>query len=257
MNKNDNDLEADSSEKAWKYYKEKYPMFKIDEEYLYSENKRLVGFFEYNNNTIVHVNKNNIKNKTNIIKLGGDCFFNFNNKKKDKFKNWIDEENKGLYKKCCDNHHSNMNFVLMPVTGGMNRVKGKIYYKKTSSSFFVHEVGRPPINMYDRPDTFIYYLSKFFEIKKMYLKNKMNLEDVGLYFSNSIFTESMHTMNLNELYNFMNIFTDIYQFTNLFYGMDLKFTDRMIKNGMKPLTDENIKEYMELAQEFWALADQT
>ena len=63
-------------------------------------------------------------------------------------------------------HHSNDNYVLLPKTGALNNVKGNIYYHEDKKSFKIYNnVGRPPQCRYDRPDTFIYFLSKFWEIK--------------------------------------------------------------------------------------------
>lgn len=65
--------------------------------------------------------------KYGSIELSGDCFFNFNDKKIAAFiKNvQCDSETKKCLMACAARHHSNENCVLMPTTGGMNKVKGK------------------------------------------------------------------------------------------------------------------------------------
>lgn len=247
----DKQYEFDSDNTRWKYYKSKYS-FVADINELYDSGSRIIGNFTYTKkDDKVLLNQVNKSCNNNSIELAGDCFFNFNDKKIELFKKIrdIDEETIKLLDLCHKNHHSDENCVLIPRTGALNNVKGNIYYNEY---FKVHnKVGRPPINRYDRPDTFIYFLSEFWNFKK----SKTNdLKIIGKYFSNSIFSHSLCGSNFEVLYDFLNQFENTAEFCSMFFNMDSEMTDEMIKNGKIPITNkESLNNYIKSALKFWKM----
>ena len=224
--------EYDASKERWKYYKSRYnKMMNIQlNEVCYDKNGR--GKWKFKS-----------------IELSGDCFFNFNDKKIAAFKKIsCDECLMERLNNCALRHHSEENCVLMPVTGGMNNVKGKIYYR--GNGFAVFGKGRPPKNAYDRPDTFLWYLAEFYSQRKY----SFDLLSAGEYLCNSVFKESLQSFNYGSLYQFLDSFENIYEYCKLFYGIEKDFVDRMIDEGKMPiLTSEDLNRYMNLAEEFWRI----
>ena len=225
------EIDYDSCQDRWKYYQNRYPDLRIQLEDVKNKNGR--GVWKYGS-----------------IELSGDCFFNFNDKKIAAFiKNvQCDSETKKCLMACANRHHSNENCVLMPTTGGMNKVKGKIYYR--DAGFVIAGVGRPTDKCYDRPDTFLFYLNDFYEHKE----RALDLLGAGKYLSNSIFKEALQSFNFADLYSFLVGFEDVYDYCRFFYGMEREFVDRMIEEGKRPITvDEDLRRYIELAKDFWQL----
>lgn len=221
----------DSCPERWKYYQKRYPDLKIQLEEAKNKNGR--GVWKYGS-----------------VDFSGDCFFNFNDKKIESFIENIqcDSEAEMRLAMCAARHHTNENCVLMPITGGMNNVKGKIYYRDTG--FLIAGVGRPTNKCYDRPDTFLFYLNDFFEHKE----SVFDLSNAGEYLSNSIFKETLQSFNFNDLYSFLAGYKDIYEYCELFYGISKAFVDRMINEGERPILDkEDLNKYMHLAEDFWRI----
>ena len=154
-------FDQDSSPKSWEYYKKNYKK-------IYYEDK----YEKTGNNTVGYRLKCKAKVNDFEFDIAGDCSFNFNKDKKEKFKSIIDNdlnldlnEKRILNKKldhCCQMHHTLYNFDLMPVNGEMNNVKGNLKYK--NGKVLVHCLGKPPkICMID-------YIHLF--IKRFYQKNE-------------------------------------------------------------------------------------
>ena len=227
----------DSCKERWEYYKEQFPLFNIDTSKVeYDKNQR--GKWRYTR-------------KGESVEIAGDCFFNFNETKVKLYKKLKPLSQSTIIKleDCAKKHHSNENCVLMPVTGGMNNVKGKIYYREKDENFAIHGVGRAGI-LLDRPDTFIYFMSEFFKARK----RNYDLMSAGEFLSNSIFREALNTLNFQAIYSFMNSFQSIEEYCGLFYGIDKAFTQRMIRNGKKPIKNEkDLIRYIELAEDFWSI----
>ena len=226
-------LDFDACEERWKYYLIRYPDFVID----LNNVKYLRGRGKWEDGS---------------VELSGDCFFNFNDKKTDAFRKNIKDIKHKTHKRldnCAKNHYSNENCVLMPVTGGLNNVKGKIYYRK--EGFVVAGARQYNDKCYDRPDTFIFYLNEFYEQKKSL---DLDLLSAGEYLSNSIFKEALQSFNFTVLYSFLDGFETVYDFCSLFYGIDENFVNRMIEEGQKPIVnDDDLNRYMQLAEDFWKI----
>ena len=159
-------------------------------------------------------------------RLGGDCDFNFNEKKSSLFLEIIKSDSIASQRekdnaiqqlsKCIDMHHTLLNFSLMQAMGNMQKFKGS--------------------NRYDRLDTFIYELDKYYR---------------GV--SNSILQYSSQD-NEPALISFLNDFKDIYEYCATFYFITEKtFVDEIIKQGSMPITNvTELVRYMNLAEKYWS-----
>ena len=245
--------EFDANEERWKYYRKTYP-FEINTELLYlnTNKKRLVGRFTYSRNekslTVTQIPKEN--NSDSSIVLSGDVFFNFNENKIQAFKKNvkdIDDETRKLLDDVSNRYHSEENCVLMPVTGAMNNVKGKLYFPD-NGSLKVSGNGPTPSGAYDRPDTLVYLIDRFYELKD---KN-ISVFEAGCFFSCSIFRDSINSMNFPDYYRFMESFKDVYEFCSMMFKLDKDMVDRMIDSGSKPIKNKSdLLEYIELAEDYW------
>ena len=138
------------------------------------------------------------------------------------FNRWVSIENKEgneLLKTCTGKHHSFENFAFMPITGGMNNLKGR--------------------QKLDRPDIHISDLQKYFSNDK----------------ENKILSCARNNKEALEWY--LSIFNDnIYQYFRRIYLIDdrdfidkefLPFSNTKIKN------EDSAIQYMKLAIKFWDL----
>lgn len=264
------DLVYDANEERWAYYQNIYSSFKIEPKFLYrNTNKtRLVGRFTYSYDNITDtikithkienepqemINENESQEMT--IVLSGDCFFNFSKEKIEYFKINIKSMKEDTSKRLdsfAAYHQSFENCVLMPVTGAMNNIKGKAYFLQ-DGTLAISGNGRRPFNAYDRPDTLVYLLHQFYSKKE----EKLSLYDAGLFFSSSIFRDSLNGMNFSEYYNFMNSFNSADDFCRVLFKIDSDFTKRMIDSGKKPIRkEEDLLNYLNLAQDYWNIRTQ-
>ncbi len=93
-------------------------------------------------------------------------------------------------------------------------------------------------------------MNDFYEHKE----SVFDLSTAGEYLSNSIFKEALQSFNFNDLYSFLAGFKDIYEYCELFYGINKAFVDRMINEGERPIFDkEDLNKYMQLAEDFWRI----
>ena len=144
-------FDPDSSPEAWDYFK----VFSGEIKDLNWNGKRLIW-----------------ERKT--IDIAGDCSFNFNDKKMESFEKILQKPKLEVCPKlklevCQKMHHNLLNFDLIPVTGGMNNLKGNLKYGQ-ENKILVHDLGRKPDNAHDRLDTFVtfidYSLKKRNELKQ-------------------------------------------------------------------------------------------
>lgn len=265
LNGKDIYFEPDSSPEAWKhyktiygqdnylnnYFKDDYNKYDFDKQYFYNlfynlYNKRppkkelpyvnepIISNSSYTRGNRLYVlPKNvkieNIKNKEYTIatnRLGGDCDFNFNEKKLKAFSYIIQNDNSASkdekaeassqLKRCNDMHHRLLNFSLIQAMGDLQGVKGS--------------------NRFDRLDTFISELNKYF---------------CGT--SNAVLLLSSPA-NRSALISFLSNFRDIYEYCEAFYFIkDKSFIDEIIEQGKMPIKNvTDLKRYMDLAEKFWA-----
>lgn len=158
-------------------------------------------------------------------RVGGDCDFNFNEKKYPLFLEIIGSDSIASQRekdnaiqqlsKCRDMHHTLLNFSLMQAVGNLQKFKGS--------------------NRYDRFDTFLSELDSYYR---------------GV--SNRIL-QSSSPNNEPDLISFLNDFKDIYEYCATFYFItDKLFVDKIIEQGRMPITNVNeLVRYMNLAEEYW------
>lgn len=241
------ELDFDANEEQWKNYKEIYTELVIHTEKLYldTNKKRLIGKFDYSKG-FTQIDRST-RSKTSIV-LSGDSFFNFNEKKMVSFNSipGLNAATKKQLKSFSNYHQTNENCVLMPVTGGMNNVKGKTYFK--GNHLLISGVGAPPKTAYDRPDTLVYLIDQFYKTKEKYL----SLKEAGLFYTCSIFRDSISTLNFPAYYDFMNSFPNAFEFCKLFFKLDKGLFERMKESGGKPIKDEaDLLSYIKLAEDYW------
>ena len=152
-------------------------------------------------------------------------------------------------------HHSLWNFDLIPRTGALNNVKGKLYYHGLKNDWYIYSSGTPK-EKYDRLDSFLYFLDKSIkERNEINETNNANINEIGNYLSHSIFKESLATENFSVLYSLIDNFKNSSEYVNVFYpelNKDKKPLNDLIESGQKPIdSTERVIEYIELAIRFW------
>ncbi|MGN9066133.1 hypothetical protein [Ligilactobacillus agilis] len=247
------EFDPDSSPEAWDYFK----VFSGAIEKSNWNGKRLIWERE-------------------TIDIAGDCSFNFNGTKMESFEEILQKPKlevcpktklevcpKLKLKVCQKMHHNLLNFDLMPVTGGMNNLKGNLKYGQ-ENKILVHDLGKPPKQkMHDRLDTFVtfidYSLKKRNELKQNIPYTKEIIKDTGKFLSNSIFTTSLKGENFGVLYDFMDNYENVYTYCKEFYNIDsISFIDRLVASGKKPIEDiKSLNDYMDLAIDYWILKGET
>ena len=204
-------FQPDSSPEAWEHYKKYYLQTlkeydfnklyyynnydQVEKKHGYNENGKWYNYVNspslvkdnrlyalHNNTTIIQTE--DVEYCEATLRYGGDCDFNFNDKKYKLFMKIIcgdldaseqEKENaKEKLNKCKKNHHRLLNFSLMQAIGNMQGVKGE--------------------NRFDRIDTFVYELNRYFSKT-----------------SNKILSASTK-QNVNLLIEYLNGFKDIYEY---------------------------------------------
>lgn len=199
--------------------------------------------------------------KSETIDIAGDCSFNFNGNKMKSFKEMkLEDFQKCKLEVCQKMHHNLLNFDLIPVTGGMNNLKGNLKYDQDQENkILVHDLGRPSKNMHDRLDTFVTFIDYSLKKRNELKQNIPCIKKIGEFFSNSIFTTSLKGENFGVLYDFMDNYENVYTYCKKFYNIDSKsFIDKLVASGKKPIKDaESLNDYMDLAIDYWILKGET
>lgn len=249
--KNKSNFEPDSSPDAWQYYRV-YASHILVGEPIGPKGNRL---------------KSKAKFKEIEFEVAGDCSFNFK-LGKTYFKKIIEKDRETekdtalrvevILEEAVSMHHELQNFGLMPVAGGLNNLKGAL--KTKDNKVMVHDIGKRPASALDRLDTFIFFLDYSFKMMKYLcsLENTVDLRKIGEFFSESVFTTSMKGENFQILYDLITSFEDIYEYCEIFYGLEKgteehrQLIDKLILNGNQPITSVNdVERYIKLANEFW------
>lgn len=247
-------FDVDSSPRAWEHYRMFYSKkikenYDFDRLFYYTHYRNLEGIkCGYITNGVWYNYANQINNTKNnrlyalhtsakketeetdrgkiewcgaTRRLGGECDFNFNEKKYELFKQLIEnnEQAKIQLDRCKEMHHTFLNFSLMEAIGGMQSFKGE--------------------NKFDRLDTFIYELDRYLS---------------GI--SRDILSSSSEE-NRGFLKNYLDDFKDIYEYCKEMYFIDEKtFVDEIIESGRKPIKNcSDVIRYMSLAEKFWAVKE--
>lgn len=197
-------------------------------------NKPLPSSSEYNRLFVLQKGTKTENSENNEViaatsRLGGDCDFNFNEKKYPLFLEIIESDSIASQRekdnaiqqlsKCRNMYHTLLNFSLMQSIGNMQKFKGS--------------------NRFDRFDTFIYELDKYYR----------DISNAILQFSS--------LNNESALILFLNDFKDIYEYCNTFYFIaDKLFIDEIIKQGSMPITNvTELMRYMDLAEKYWSIKE--
>lgn len=207
--------DPDSSKKAWDHYKKVYKnkFKKMNNELKLSGNRYIL----------------NVRFGDGEIKLGGDCDFNFSNRKTEhsngnftcyndliKYSKAKEEQKIRVSKKlnlCINNHHTLINFSLMPVKGGLNNIK---------QSF----------DKYDGIIIVLRKIKKYYE-KKEYISKRKN---IGLLYE-----------HLDEIGSFEN-YLDLYYFKDLNNLLYYKAISK--KYSKKNLN--NFEAYLDNVMKYWS-----
>lgn len=240
--------DPDSSDQAWEYYKhvykDEYGKYDKRLEFLNKlnvdgENDKKYQLKGESNRLIAET----IDRKIPIPDFGGDTMFNFKHIKYNFFQNVLDTDTAQL-DRCAKNHHSLLNFSLMPSTGGLNDSKGRIFDKL------------------DRFDTFIYFLDQFYNssTQHIYTHALLNGSNRNVSFG-----------NIKILKDYLQSYDTVDNYCKKIYFIsDDNFIDRLIANGRKPIhyfklvletlsepekqdNIETLKEYMDLAEDYWEM----
>ncbi|MBR2524765.1 MAG: hypothetical protein IKE53_10075 [Clostridiales bacterium] len=237
-------FDPDSSPKAWEYYKHVYGDLCCD----YDLNN--ICFFEYvdkgeykgnyttefssgkSGSRLYALKKDAFPLDENgmyypaCLRLSGETDFNFNDYKIRIFKDYLrNGEDLNLLASCSDKHHTLVNFSLMQTVGNMQALKSKGL-----------SIGNGRYEWADRLDSFVYILDQYFKDRN---------DGTSLLILNA-------GLNANLLKNYLSQFKDAYEYCNSVYLIDDDLIDRLLANGSKPLSCENVaKEYLLLANEFW------
>ena len=225
----ESEYDYDASPEAWDKYKEIYT----------SSRWAFWGKFDYNNlkkqgiriYAPIKINEKYVQfNQYPKFKMSGDTDFNFGKDKKSKkkyeqFKELLrrdyerDELNAYLDEldKCYDTYHKVENFSFMPMTGGLQLVKGSCQY--------------------DRLDMFVYRLSRYYETEG---KDKFVLSRA-------------RTSNRKALDKYLKLFDSIYDYCAKIYMINNKeLVKKIIAQGEESIdSGASVVRYMKLAEEFW------
>lgn len=238
FNTDPDDMSFDSNENAWKYYGYKYDYFNIEEN---------------NGEYYARIDKDGLL--IGSLQISGECAYNFGGRF-DRFKEIIKKEIKkdereGLLEllgKCQVMHHSLPNIMVLPMNGGLNNLKGKLYCK--GEEIKVYKGGGVPLQKLDRPDSLISCIDAFYKMHKENMP--MTIKEAGNYFSNCIFTEAISRGdNFIVLYNLLKQIGSAEKFCDLFYQINQEMHTEMSEKGKEKITGENIADYLNGAMDFW------
>lgn len=246
-------FEEDSSPLAWKFYELYFFQDK-------ARNKEEIIIKEINNKEIRRISKSIEYSNEQFIEVAGDVSFNFNEKKEGKFNELIGNNSdlKKLLRQCIKMNYSLLNVDPVPVTGGINNLKGHLKIK--DNKIMVHDSGRRPTYMLDRFDTFISFLDSSLKFMNDN-KKSINLRKLGIFFSESIFTTSFKTENFVHIYDFLSRYDNIQDYCKDFYPFLINqddFLNALIINGSKDIASNSIflQNYMELALQYWKIKNE-
>lgn len=232
--------DPDSSPIAWKYYAKTHTNLNIKKnspKCLWCENERYYITFSYQQkfeNNLIPTGYDLKPGKN--IGIGGDCCFNFNADKREKFLKILKQDKNDKLDKaiaeilnlCLLMHHSPFNFALIPKNGGMNNIKGDgAYYGM------------------DRFDLFISTLNLYYKIKNDNpCAIKLIAEFEGSYNSLVPFLKSIDTFK-----NYCKLF---YPELLSVFAEEKNLLNRLKELGKKSINStERIVQYIELAIDFW------
>lgn len=235
--------DPDSSDQAWEYYKHAYvnvnntPLndyfSKICPDKRHNQSHDCLSFL-----TNSKIKRLKPLQKDGIPIMGADTMFNFNHKKYNIFKDIPDIDIMQL-DRCAKNHHSLLNFSLMPQTGAMNNFKG-INHKLDRFDYFISDLDNYyEADCFKRAETALgkYYLKETdcpARVRNNFLNEFNNVKDYckQVYFIDENFKPNDGILKTN----------------------DKTFIESLIDNGKKAIdTKDNLIKYMDLAEDYWEM----
>ena len=193
------------------------------------------------------------------IEVSGECVYNFGTRY-EKLKAIIAKEQNIEKRKTLNNnlevcrklHHSLPNIMVLPKCGGLNTLKGEIYYSTNHKEWRVKKGQFRASEWFDRPDLLVCYINEYYTQKPNL--NKMSFRGTGEYLSNGVFTSSiMHGETFSVLLDTLDSFTRIEDFCSMFYQIDDKLMISDWLNGKNFFVKDNIAKYLNQAFAFWSL----
>lgn len=248
-------LEADSNPNAWLFYNEIYK----NDNFFCNYNTKVSktgsvwdckGGLNIGQRRLFAKLKVDLQDATNLpFEIGGDCIFNFSSKilrkKKSRFENFEkilkldnDENRKKEYldklELCKTKHHSNVNYCILPITGGLNNYKGNTRAYLES----------------DRADIFIVHVKSYYE-----LKQEFELHNIDL---NYLKTTSICNWS-NSLNKYFLHFETFENWMKAIYQIDIQKEQELVTklSGVSKLNIAgsgdliNLHVYIDVALEFW------
>ncbi|WP_105179148.1 hypothetical protein [Streptococcus suis] len=236
----------DSSKEAWKFYKSQYTSldwgfwgeFDFD-----NVKTRYEKDGKYNNTRYLLWIKDNSKLISELgalFSFGGEKLFNFKTQYYN-LKKIVDVSSNNdkkcilsLLEECMELHSSEQNLAILPTTGGLNNVKGSLYFDENGNIRYSSQ--KISGKQLDRLDTFLAIVKDYFDEK-----------------SDTILSYTKGKPNEQYLINFLEKFDNVYDFAEKMYRLNDKvFIDKMVQNGRKPIMDaDDVERYCRLAKEFW------
>ena len=239
----------DSSKEAWEFYKKKYE----------NSNWKLLDNFDFNCIKTRYEKDGHYINDTrkklwlkddselkdslgDLFCFSGERVFNFESQEyrlRQIIENSQCESNKKevclrLLGLCEKFYYSKYNLSLLPVTGGLNNLKGSLFFD--DKGFINFSKDKQSRKQLDRFDTFIFVVNEYY-------KNNNKL----------LLSYSEYTANKKCLIEFLIHMNDVYDFCNKLYQVDdRKLIDILIENGKKDIiTIDDVEKYCLLALNFW------
>ena len=179
-------------------------------------------------------------------KISGDIVFNFGKGKKipkyEYYEKLIIQDfsdngkQKNYYlnqlEKCWEANYSLNNCSLMPCTAGMNNFKGGLDL--------------------DRFDKYIYYMNQFFNNRN--LDQDIFSRAQAKQSKSGSAEENKNKLKLT-LFNFLNLFNDVYEYCKYMYLIDsIGYVDKLIESGEREIkSGKDVVRYMELAESYWKM----
>lgn len=224
-------FDPDSSLVMWRHYNIIYPV-------VFSRYNEFDSSYYEMKKTGESVGLNLIRNRayakhlSGKFSIAGDVDFNFNDKRYDSLKKSLNEEDRRLLDSCYEMHHSFENCSLMLMTGSMQLTKGAGSIFK-GDLFNVHLQN---MNM------FFSIRNSSSEINFINLQKKLKSEKIFL----------LSKRNAKNLYEFLNQFTDIYDYCKQIHLLDTKeIVKKVLECKIEKIDKETLVDYMRLAESYW------
>lgn len=245
--------ESDSSKKTWEFYKSKYNSNdwafwnEVDFDAIQTQSEKRKNYREFYKKdkrkyAWLKDGSTKIDELGKFFRFGGERVFNFGTQYynfKKIIEDFSSDDNKkkvvlNLLEECKNSYPLDQNLSILPSVGGLNNVKGSIYFNENDEIRYSDE--HLPGRQLDRFDSFIVIIDDYF-------KGENEL----------VLSYTKGTPNEECLKNFLKEFENVYDFVyKLYLLQDEKFIDELIENGRKPIKSiDDVERYCLLAKKYW------